>query len=221
MLDPYIQQIYTDGTDQQLQPRWSPAGIIIINECDAVVRVTDGRQVWRVSPGRTVARPIVAPVPGGYTARSEIAATQGSAIIIFTQEPITAIVGEDASLANLFRRTVIDAQNTTTANNVVVVDTTIQLGAARLVQLLIVASVQSTDGTVSVLITDGRATGTPQTLERFTIPYTAGDSSAYNFRFGDGQRVLPRALRVRVTSSAGFASPLNDVSVYGDVWEGN
>lgn len=221
MGEPYIQQIYTSGGEQPLQPLWQPRGIIIINECDSVIAVTDGRQTWRCSPGRTISRPMVAPSPGGYRAKAEQASTQGSATVIFTQEAITEFVGEDASLANLFRRTWIDTTVVHTTNNLTITDTTITLGAARLVQVIVTTSIQATDGTVRITITDGRTTGTPQTLVEMTVPYTAGDAAQFRWRFGEGGEPLPRALRVRVISSAGFASPQNDVGIYSDVWEGD
>lgn len=221
MGEPYIQQIYTDGSEQQLQPLWTPQGIKIINECDAVIAVTDGRQTWRCSPGRTIARPIVAPGPGGYRAKAEQAATQGSATIIFTQGAITEYVGEDAAIANLFRKTVIDGYANHINSTIVVCNTTVTLGAARYAQLAVSAFIGQIAGTVRIEAYSVTASSAEVGILDLTIPFTNLLAVPFGWRFGPGGDLsMPRKIRVAVTSTAPAGPYLSVVSAVMDVWEG-
>jgi hypothetical protein len=220
-LAPYVQEIAVSGTDTPLTARFQPGGVIIINSCDAIVTVSDGRQTWKCPPGRTLSRPIVAGnVSGQYHAKTDVAASQGYAIVILTPYTITSVAGADAEIGALFRRSQIDVSNATASNNVVVVDSTIALSAARYAQVMVRAFVQATDGTVTVQIYDVSAGGSSRAFVEFTIPCTNGDTIPFVWRLGPGGDMpLPASLRVRVVSNAGFSSPSNSVSVTLETWE--
>lgn len=216
MAEPYVQQIYTNGVEQQLQPRWTPVAITIVNECDAIVQVTDGRQTWRVSPGGTITRPCVAPGPGGFRAKSERLASQGSALVIFHQDGLPAYGGVDASVASLFRQRVIDVPLFSSPLNAqTVIDTTIPFDTAKYAQLMVSLFINGSLGTVTIGLQAEAAT-----LLNLIVPYS-GNTVNFNWRFGPGGDLpLPPSLHVIVQSSAGAISPSNQVVVYMDAWEG-
>ena len=217
-LEPYVQPIYCDGTFQTVQPLWQPVAITVINECDAVVQVTDGRQLWRVAPGGYLSRPCVAPGPGGFRAKSERLATQGSALVIFHQEALALYGGVDASGANLFRRRVIDIPLFSTTSPVPaqpVVSTTVQFGSARFAQLMISGFMNGPLASTYIGLQAEQAV-----LLNQNYPYSGGNI-ALCWRFGPGgDWPLPASLLVKIETSPGAVSPGNALVVYMDVWEG-
>lgn len=217
----YHLNIPIDGTEVAAQPNWRPQGLIVSNFCDAVIRVDDGRgTVYRVPTGTTIRRPIFT-AGHAYRCKTETEATTGEALIVLTSDPIVELAGEDASLARLYRREMINGTFSTLAAPIqAVVDPVI--GGARYMQLAMEISVLDASGRVDISITDTSQV-TPFTIAGVTIRQTgtAGNNVPVklSWTFGQGcMYFMPFAARLNyfVASGGGQESAL---SIIGEVWE--
>lgn len=217
----YHRNIPITGAAVLLQPAWEPHGLIVSNYCDAVIAVTDGRgNTWRVPPGRTIRRPLFIG-SGPLSAAAETSGTTGEALVVLTEDVITEIAGEDASIGTLFRRKPIDQTIAHTSGGVSRLHT-FDVGAARYAQISAFVQVSATDGLCEFILSDvDPATGAYNQIALATIPHTYNNFANLNWTCGPGGVLpMPRGGRLAVNSIAGtLGSPSNTVYYRVEVWE--